>query len=120
MWQDFERTDRFGSMGAGFIDIGKRDRKATSYSEQAYFKAAMDGTKGEVKPKVHRAKEVMFYDYQFFDEEALRCTHPPASDPLPLSPPASLAQVPVLPLALRMCGSCQPVFCSIKKRLLSA
>ena len=71
-FQDFERTDRFGSMGAGFIDIGKRDRKATSYSEQAYFKAAMDGTKGDVKPKVHRAKEVTFYDYQFFDEEALR------------------------------------------------
>ena len=24
------------------------------------------------KPKIHRAKEVSFYDYQFFDEDVLR------------------------------------------------
>lgn len=76
MWtfggEDFERTDRFGSMGAGFIDIGKRDRKATSYSEQAYFKNLDAAGSKDSRPKIQRAKEVTFYDYQFFDEDALR------------------------------------------------
>ena len=66
MWtfggEDFDPTDRFGQ-GAGFIDIGKRDRKATSYSEQAYFKN-LDTTTKDNKPKIHRAKEVQFFDYQ--------------------------------------------------------
>jgi SWI/SNF-related matrix-associated actin-dependent regulator of chromatin subfamily A member 5 len=61
-----------GYAGAsGFIDIGKRDRKQITYSENeaAKYSGMVDGP---AKQKVHRAKEVTFYDYQFFDQEALR------------------------------------------------
>jgi SWI/SNF-related matrix-associated actin-dependent regulator of chromatin subfamily A member 5 len=66
-------TDALSGMGgaSGFIDIGKRDRKQITYSEneQAKYSGTVDGP---AKQKVHRAKEVTFYDYQFFDQAALR------------------------------------------------
>jgi SWI/SNF-related matrix-associated actin-dependent regulator of chromatin subfamily A member 5 len=59
-----------GLRATGFIDIGKRDRKQTNYSEAAYQQLQMSD--GHSKPKAYRAKEVQFYDYQFFDAEKLR------------------------------------------------
>eukprot|EP01048_Picozoa_sp_COSAG05_P011763 COSAG05_NODE_1131_length_5775_cov_33.399930_4_plen_646_part_00 len=59
-----------GLRATGFIDIGKRDRKQTNYSEAAYQQ--LTTTDGQAKPKAYRAKEVQFYDYQFFDAVKLR------------------------------------------------
>ena len=59
-----------GLRPTGFIDIGKRDRKQTNYSEAAYQQLIT--TDGQPKPKAFRAKEVQFYDYQFFDPVKLR------------------------------------------------
>ena len=70
---EVEGGDALSAMGgaSGFIDIGKRDRKQITYSEneQAKYSGTVDGP---AKQKVHRAKEVTFYDYQFFDQAALR------------------------------------------------
>jgi len=61
-----------GMGSSGFIDIGKRDRKQITYSENEVARYTGPGTGEPQKAKVHRAKEVTFYDYQFFDQDALR------------------------------------------------
>ena len=51
-----------------FVDIGKRDRKTTTYSESDIF----NGMLGNPGAGNRKTRDITFQDFHFFDQEALR------------------------------------------------
>lgn len=68
--QNFE-TKKKESIGINWIHPAKRERKEHSYSDNEYYRAALQtgGRTVDSKPKVPRApKQIIIHDYQFFDD----------------------------------------------------
>eukprot|EP01047_Picozoa_sp_COSAG01_P040521 COSAG01_NODE_3417_length_6121_cov_33.897376_3_plen_998_part_00 len=74
MWtfdgEDYKEERKVQSGSLGFVDIGKRDRKTTTYSENDMFNDLMGTAGGGSGPR--KAKDITFNDFHFFDEQALR------------------------------------------------
>ena len=75
MWtfggDDYKVERKAGGGGPlGFVDIGKRDRKAANYSENVMFNDLTGSAGGGPGPR--KAKDITFSDFHFFNETLLR------------------------------------------------
>eukprot|EP01051_Picozoa_sp_SAG22_P002613 SAG22_NODE_119_length_19257_cov_43.260413_4_plen_127_part_00 len=67
--EDADDQRKLYETGTAFIDIGKRDRKTTNYSENAVFNDLL----GESRPNAGGSRKgITFFDFQFIDEARLR------------------------------------------------